>query len=138
MISAFLCVLVGIAWWIGASFSFRDLLEPVSRDPEIMGRVFGVVVSMLALFGYEAERFSKAVGIKNPLLKYAVAYVIGVVGSFFSTLMYPVHPEGLRDVVVGSLSVKASFLMGFSEGAILYALFLFAVHLLLNLLKMLR
>ncbi len=138
MLSAFVCVLVGIAWWIGLSFTAMGLgLEPISRDPEIMGRLFGVVVSMLSLFGYEVSRFSKAVKVSKPM-ELALAYLVGVLGAFFATLLYPLHPEGTRDLLLGSLSVKAVFLMGFSEGAVIYVLFLFALNLFINLLKLLR
>ncbi len=138
MLSAFLCVLAGVMWWIGLSFVARDMgLEPVSRDPEIVGRLFGVVVSMLSLFGYEVSRFSKAVKM-GVSLELAGAYLIGVLGAFFATLLYPLHPEGMRDLLLGSLSEKALFLMGFAEGAVIYVLFLFALNLFLNLLKLLR
>ncbi len=138
MLSAFLCVLAGVAWWVGFSFTARELgLEPVSRDPEITGRLFGVVVSMFSLFGYEVNGFARAVKVSKPM-ELAIAYLLGVLGAFFATLLYPLHPEGLRDILLGSLSQKTLFLMGFSEGAVVYVLFLFALNLFLNLLRLIR
>ena len=125
-------------WWVGLSFTVRELgIEPISRDPEITGRLFGVVVSMLSLFGYEVSRFSKALKLSKPI-ELASAYMMSVLGAFFVTLLYPLHPEGTRDLLMGSLSEKALFLMGFSEGAVIYVLFFFALNLFINLLKLLR
>ncbi|WP_457600422.1 hypothetical protein [Hydrogenivirga sp.] len=139
MAGVFLCVVAGVLWWVGISFVLRSMgLEPTSRDPEVMGRVFGVVVSMLSLFGYETEKFCRNVGIKGMSIRLALLYVVGVVGGLISALFYPLHPEGFRDLLLGSLSVKASFLMGFSEGAITYAFFLLALNILLNFLRLLR
>lgn len=133
MFLAVFTVLTGLGWWIMLSFTARDYcLQPFGREAEMIGKSFGLAVSMLSIFGYEADRFTKAVKIKNPLNRLAVAYVIAVIGGFVSTLFYPIHPEGFRDLVFGSLSMKANFLLGFCEAAIIYVFFLYGFKMLLQ------